>query len=118
MPGCKIKFELSKRKKTKRKATSTSPTKTSQPKLYSFVRLSFMRAAVLVDSRIETCFGFDDFTRLLEADDTAKWPTLCQHMDDLDASALHIVQQGAYARRKIAVSDKCRRGHDQSCCCR
>src|SRR5678815_2342266 len=49
MPGCKIKFELSNRKKIRRKATSTNPRRTSQPKLYSFVRLSFMRAEIFVD---------------------------------------------------------------------
>src|SRR2546430_16383413 len=43
IPGCKIKFELSNRKKTRRKTTSTSANRTSQPKLYSFVRLSFMK---------------------------------------------------------------------------
>src|SRR6266446_5166725 len=44
IPGCKIKFELSRRKKIRRKATSTSAKRTSQPKLYSFVRPSFMGA--------------------------------------------------------------------------
>src|SRR5438128_12590130 len=43
IPVCKIKFELSNRKKTSRKTTSIIAKSTSQPKLYSFVRLSFMR---------------------------------------------------------------------------
>jgi hypothetical protein len=43
-PGFKMKFELSNKKKTRRKTTSSSGKRTSQPKLYSFVRLSFMRA--------------------------------------------------------------------------
>src|ERR1700682_172307 len=42
MPGCKMKLELSSKNKSNRKATSTSGTTTSHPKLYSFVRLSFI----------------------------------------------------------------------------
>src|SRR5438046_7490269 len=62
MPGCKIKFELSNRKKIRRKATSTSAKRTSQPKLYSFVRPSFMRGCSICRStecrsRIGTCLG-------------------------------------------------------------
>src|SRR5215470_3259923 len=49
IPGCKMKFELSNKNKIIRKATSTSASRTSQAKLYSFVRLSFMRGCGFVD---------------------------------------------------------------------
>src|ERR1700720_2376417 len=42
MPGCKIKFELSRKKKSSRKTTSTSERTINHPKLYSVVRLSFI----------------------------------------------------------------------------
>src|ERR1051325_8839347 len=43
MPCCRMKFELSNRKKTSRKATSINPINTSHPKLKCTVRLSFIR---------------------------------------------------------------------------
>src|SRR5438046_9367788 len=121
MPGCKIKFELSNRKKIRRKATSTSAKRTSQPKLYSFVRPSFMRGCSICRStecrsRIGTCLGLGRLLRSLETDDTADRSTLRQHMDDLNAGAFHVVLHGIYARREIAISDKSWRGHDQPRC--
>src|SRR6266699_1642954 len=118
MPGCKIKFELSNRKKTSRKTTSTSPRKTSHPKLYSFVRLSFMRVPQpFVDrpscrSRIDTRLGSGCLLRLLEADDTADRPILRKHVDDLNSGALHVMHHGIHTRREIAVSDESRRSDD------
>src|SRR4051794_5503163 len=54
IPGCRIKFELSSRKNINRNAKSTSGNKTSQPKLYSFVRRSFMK--------LRLNFAFDRLT--------------------------------------------------------
>src|SRR5436190_17818499 len=73
MPCCKMKFELSKRKKTSRNATSTSATKIIHPKLKFIVRRSFMRRCKFVDYRIGD-LGFklrvrpDRLSRLLKAD--------------------------------------------------
>src|SRR5213592_4597569 len=120
IPGCKIRFELSNRKKTSRKATSISPKSTSQPKLYSFVRLSFMRRGSACRStriaglRINPCLGLDCLFWWLEADDAADRPALRQHVDDLNPRALHIVEHGVHPRRKITISDKGWRGHDQA----
>src|SRR5438128_2096867 len=121
MPGCKMKFELSRRKKTRRKTTSSNGKRTSQPKLYSFVRLSFIdlfggcrsytclprRSLGEGGSDLTVCprLGFA-FLRLLKADDPAKRPALCQHMHDLDAGAFHFVQHRVYARRKLTIRDK------------
>src|SRR5947199_8322109 len=99
MPGCKIKFELSNRKKIRRKATSTNARRTSQPKLYSFVRLSFMRAGILISLKtvglgIDTCAGLGCLLTRLEANDAADRPAFRQHVDDLNPGALHLVHHG------------------------
>src|SRR5438046_5265493 len=123
IPGCKMKFELSNRKKTRRKTRSTSAKRTSQPKLYSFVRLSFMRRCSLslyriVDLGIDACLGLRRLLGRLKANDTTDRPALLQHVNDLNPGALHVVEHGVHARREIAISDKGWHGHDQTCCSR
>src|SRR6266496_5184591 len=120
MPCCKIKFELSRRKKTRRKVTSTTARKTSQPKLYSFVRLSFMKRCSADRFhpnrrlRINSCLGFGYLPGRLEADAATDRLALRQHMDDLNPRALHVVEHRVHARRKITISNKGWRGHDQA----
>src|SRR5947199_9220394 len=99
MPGCKIKFELSNRKKIRRKATSTSAKRTSQPQLYSFLRPSCMRGCSICRStecrsRIGTCLGLRRLLRSLETDDSADRSTLRQNTDELKPAALHVAQHG------------------------
>src|SRR3989440_9661941 len=115
IPGCKTKFELRSRKKMRRNTTSMSGKTTSQPKLYSLVRLSFIARAIL-DLMIAMRFPrtCQRFGRLLKADDASKRFTVFQHVDDLDSGAFHFVQHRIHARRKITISDECRRRDDES----
>src|SRR5437762_6386757 len=117
MPGCKIKFELSNRKKIRRKTTFISAKRTSQPKLYSFVRPSFMRGCSICRStecrsRIGTCLRLGRLLRSLETDDTADRSTLRQHMEDLNAGAFHGALQARAAAGQAATRATTCRGPD------
>src|SRR5437773_5056591 len=121
MPCCRMKFELSIRKKTSKKATSTSATRTTQPKLKFIVRRSFMRSCRFVDYRIAG-LGFKLRLRprrlswLLKADNASDRGAFSQHVDDLNSRAFHVMKHRIHARREIAICDKGGRGDNQACC--
>src|ERR1700682_3980852 len=102
MPGCKIKFELSRKKKSSRKTTSTSESTINHPKLYSFVRLSFIctqgwLSISVIASRFT--FGGNLAGRLLETDDAAERFRVREHVHNFNARAFHVVQHRVHARR-------------------
>src|SRR5438270_13543729 len=103
IPDWKTKFGLRSRKKISRKTTSMSGNTTSQPKLYSFVRLSFI--PVDVDLMIAMRFSRTRrrFGRLLETDDSGERFAVFQHVHDLDSGSFHFVQHRVYPRLKLTV---------------
>src|SRR5215831_17790895 len=55
------------------------------------------------------CFNLSHLLlRLLKTDDATNWAAFGQHMDNLNACALHIMHHGIYAGRKVTVGNKCR----------
>src|SRR2546423_7973163 len=116
IPGCKIKFELRSVKKIRRNTTSISGKTTSQPKLYSFVRLSFMPTRKIVDLMVATSFsrGWESLSRLLETNDASERFGIFQHVHDFDSRPFHLMEHGIHARGKITVGDESRRRDDEA----
>src|SRR5207247_9398108 len=69
----------------------------------------------LAKQSVDTCLGLDRFLRCLKTDDTANWPTLGQHVNDLNPGAFHIMQHAVNARGEVTVGNKSWRGDDQAC---
>src|SRR4026209_1362470 len=64
--------------------------------------------------KVLSCFNpTHGLIRLLETDDAANWAAFGQHVDNLNACALHVMHHGIYAGRKITVGDKCRCCYDE-----
>src|SRR5256712_7288111 len=85
IPGCKTKFELRSRKKMRRNTTSMSGNTTSQPKLYSFVRLSFIPVDVDLVIAMRFPRAGQRSRRLLKTDDAGERFAVLQHVHDFDA---------------------------------
>src|SRR5262249_14358508 len=98
IPGCKTKFGLRSRKRIRRKTMLIRGKTTSKPKLYSFVRLSF----IPVDADLTIAIGFSGsrqrFGGLLETDNAGESFAVLQHVHDLDPGALHFVQHRVHPR--------------------
>src|SRR5207247_10395296 len=69
----------------------------------------------LAKQSVDTCLGLDRFLRCLKTDDTANWPTLGQHVNDLNPGAFHIMQHDVNARGEVTVDNKSWHGDDQAC---